>query len=105
MFFRVLFLVLFFLFFIILELPRIISSFSLQSQPYADDSYIFTSFSKYELSFTFSEIFFCIGEIISCSNSSSSILQNLVLYILLNPFFSLLKQMAGNGIKHGEQSK
>ena len=47
------------------ELPKIISSFSLQSQLYADDSYIFTPLLKYELSSTISRISSCIGKIIS----------------------------------------
>ena len=47
------------------ELPRIISSFSLQSQLHADDSYIFTSFPKYELSSTICKMSYCIGETIS----------------------------------------
>ena len=50
------------------ELPRIILSFSLQSQLHADDSYIFTSFPKYELSSTISRISHRIGEIFSWSD-------------------------------------
>ena len=34
------------------ELPRIMSSFSIQSQLYSDDSYTFTSFPEYELILT-----------------------------------------------------
>ena len=59
----------FFLLFIFLNSQRIISSFSLQSQLYADDSYIFTSFPKYELFSTISKISSCIGKIISWSDS------------------------------------
>ena len=44
------------------ELPRIISTFSLQSQLYADDFYIFTSFPKYESSSTISKISLCISK-------------------------------------------
>ena len=58
------------------ELPRIISSFSLQSQLHADDSYIFTSFPKYESSSAISEISSCFGEIISWSDS---------MFLKLNP--------------------
>ena len=63
------------------ELPRIISSFFLQSQLYADDSYISTSFPKYELSSTISRISSCIGKIISWSDSRflNSISRNLIL--------------------------
>ena len=58
------------------ELTRIISSFSSQSQLYADDSYIITSFSDYNLSSTISEISFCIGKIIFWCDS---------MFLKLNP--------------------
>ena len=57
-------------------LSRIISSFSLQSHLYADDSYIFTSFPKYELSSTISKISPCFGKIIFWSDS---------MFLKLNP--------------------
>ena len=65
------------------ELPRIISSFSLQNQLYPDDSHIFTSFPKYELFFTISRISSCIGKIIFWSDSMFLKLnpRNLILYI------------------------
>ena len=47
------------------KLPRISSSFFLQSQLYADDSYILTLFPNNELSSAISEIPSCIGKIIS----------------------------------------
>ena len=51
------------------QLPRIIASFSFQSQLYADDSYIFTSFPKYEFFYTISNICFCNAKTISWSDS------------------------------------
>ena len=54
--------------FLRLELLRIISSLSLQSQLYADDFHIFTSFPKYELSSAISKMS-CIGKISFWSDS------------------------------------
>ena len=68
MFLRVLFLVFFFLFFILLNYQELFHNF-LFSQLHADDSYIFTSFPKYELSSTISRISFRIGKISSWSDS------------------------------------
>ena len=58
------------------ELPKIISSFSLQCQLYADDSYIFTTFLNYDLSFTSSDIFARLEKIISWSDSVFQIPSN-----------------------------
>ena len=51
------------------KFTKIISSFSLQSQLYAEYSYIFTSFPKYELSSNFFEISSYIGKNFSWSDS------------------------------------
>jgi len=53
------------------ELPRIIESFSFQSQLYADDSYIYTSFPKSSLSSITSKLSLCLNKIISWSSSMS----------------------------------
>ena len=64
---RVLFLVFFFQFFIFLNFQELFHYIFFHSQLY--DSYIFTSVPKHELSFTISNISFCICEIISSSDS------------------------------------
>ena len=51
------------------ELPNIISSFSLDSQMYADDSYIYSSFSDSSLDSVVNKITLCLHSIISWSSS------------------------------------
>ena len=58
------------------ELPQIISSFSLNSQLYADDSYIYSSFPKSSLNSVLTTISACLEKIISWSTS---------MYLKLNP--------------------
>ena len=53
------------------ELPRIINSFSLQSQLYADDSYIYMSFPKSSLTSVILNLTSCLDSIISWSSSMS----------------------------------
>ena len=58
------------------ELPNIISSFSLDSQIYADDSYIYSSFSDSSLDSVITKIKSCLHTIISWNSS---------LCLMLNP--------------------
>ena len=58
------------------DLPRIIHSFSFNSQMYADDSYIYTSFPKSELSVVMNNLSSCLTSVMSWSNS---------LFLKLNP--------------------
>ena len=70
-FHRVLSLVLYYLFSTLLksELPNIISPFSLDNQIYADDSYIYSSFSDFSLDPVVNKIKSCLHTIISWSSS------------------------------------
>ena len=51
------------------ELPKIISSFSLNSQLYADDSYIYSTYTESSLDFIFNNIKPCLTNLISLSSS------------------------------------
>ena len=51
------------------ELPKIISSFSLNSQLYADDSYIYSTYTDSSLDFILNNIKSCLTTIISWSSS------------------------------------